>query len=271
MLEAIGQYILVMIGCTLLLFLVHELFRRFVRTTSALFGILLFSFPLWISSMGGWFLAVKTLLMILSILIISLARLGYALINQNALLLQKKIPLWAIYTVLILNIAVALIPDVNAGNYYNAVAGLLLCILVPTPPKGWRIDASRDGHHDLLVDLPLFWCLLYTSWWLNLVYDVWPGIFSRGICLMAVTLIPLVVYKRSDLWLSVRAYTLAFYMVTIAFFDYSIPAIDSIVRPDDNVKILWGVLNLILHTLYAIWWFGRGQRKFKEQRSSGNR
>jgi hypothetical protein len=36
---------------------------------------------------------------------------------------------------------------------------------------------------------------------------------------MVATLIPVVIYKRSDLRLSVRAYTLTFYLITIALFD----------------------------------------------------
>lgn len=80
---------------------------------------------------------------------------------------------------------------------------------------------------------------------------------------MVATLIPVVIYKRSDLRLSVRAYTLTFYLITIALFDYSIPFVDTVVRPDSKVKTLWGVLNLTLLVFYTLWWFGSGQKKFK--------
>jgi hypothetical protein len=261
----IWPYVLTMMCCILLLFIAHELFRRFLRLTTLFFVLACLSFPLWISNLGDWFLVVKTLLMIVAITIISLTRLGYALTNQKVAVLRNSLFLWIIYLALVLNIALALIPDIEVGNYYNALAGLLLCVLVPLPRKGWRIDTSREKHHDLLVDLPILWCLLYVSWWMNLVYDVWPNIFSRGLCLMAVTLVPLVIYRRSDLWLSTRAYTLALYMLAIALFDYSIPSIDSVVKRDDKIKILWGVLNLSFHAVYALWWFRDGRKRFKEQ------
>ncbi len=261
MAASIGGYLLVMAGCTLLLYGIHELFRRFVRSTTAFWVLVLLSCPVWISNLGDWFLVIKTLMMVVAIIIISFTRLRYALANQNEPVARTNILFWLIYLALILNISVALIPDIEIGNYANAFTGLILCLLVPLPPKGWTIDTARSKFHDLLVDLPIVWCLLYVSWWLNLVYDIWPNILSRGICLMVVTLIPLIVYRRSDLWLSIRAYTLAVYMMTIALFDYSIPFIDSVFRRDDTVKMLWGGANLLLIAIYAAWWFVDRRRR----------
>jgi hypothetical protein len=260
MVELIGSYILTVICCTLLLYLVHEIFRKYLKLTTVFLVLSCFSFPLWLANLGSWFLVLKTVLMVLATIIISLARLGYALPEQKGAILRGRMFMWMIYLALVANIAVALIPDVDVGNYCNALAGLLLCILVPPPPNAWTIDTSRYDRHDLMVDLPVTWCLLYVSWWMNLVYDVWPNIFGRGLALMVVTLIPLVVHRRSELWLSTRAYTLAFYMLTIALFDYAIPAIDSVVKSDDTVKIVWGILNLVLLVAYAIWWFGKGRK-----------
>jgi len=76
----------------------------------------------------------------------------YALPDQEAAILRNTLFLWIVYLALVANIAVALIPDVDARNYYNAFAGLLLGILVPLPTDGWRIGTSRHSHHDLLVD-----------------------------------------------------------------------------------------------------------------------
>jgi hypothetical protein len=82
---------------------------------------------------------------------------------------------------------------------------------------------------------------------------------------MVVTFIPLISYKRPDLWLSTRAYTLAFYMLTITFFDYSVPYIDSVVKQQISVITIWGVINLALHIVYAIWWFRGGRKTFREK------
>jgi hypothetical protein len=267
MLIPIGQYILTMICCTALLFFVHDFFRRYLKLTIFFSLLVLLSCPLWFANLGDWFLVVKTVLMILSIIIISFTRLSYAMKSPAMSRMRGATPFWLIYTVLISNILVALIPDIEIGNYYNALAGLILCITVPLPPLGWRIDTTPNKKHDLLADLPIVWCLLYTSWWMNFIYDGWPNIFSRGLCLMAVTFIPLIMYKRSDLWLSIRAYTLAFYMLTITFFDYSVPFIDSVVKQDNKVIIIWGVINLMLHVVYILWWFRGGYKRFKEKYS----
>jgi hypothetical protein len=156
-------------------------------------------------------------------------------------------------------------PDLEIGNYYNAITGLLLCITVPLPPKGWRIDVSRYKNHDLLVDLPIIWCLLYITWWMNFIYGSWPGIFNRGICLVVATLIPVVIYKSADLWLSIRAYTLVFYLLSIALFNYKIPYIDIHLKTLRNLLIFWGILNSIITIIYSSYWFLDGRNKFKEK------
>jgi uncharacterized membrane protein (DUF485 family) len=205
--------------------------------------------------------------MVASIIIVNFSRLGYTFKSHKFPIFKSTVPFWVIYTALILNILLALSPDVEIGNYYNAMAGIVLCITVPRPPKGWGIDRVRYKNHDLLVDLPILWCLLYVSWWMNLIYGSWPTIFNRGICLVTATLIPMIIYKRADLWLSTRAYTLVIYLLSIALFNYSIPYIDTPVRPIRNILILWGVLNIILSSMQALYWFLRGRKKFIEKHS----
>jgi hypothetical protein len=261
----IWQYILAMICCTLVLFLIHEFFRKFLKITSVLFFIALFSFPLWTYNLSDWFLIVKTLLMIVSIIIINFSRLGYSLKNLHLSIFNSNIPFWLIYLALISNILLALSPDVEIGNYFNAITGFLLCITVPLPPKGWRIDIARYKNYDLFVDLPIIWCLLYISWWMNFIYGNWPGIFSRGICLMLVTLIPYIMYKSNDLWLSIRAYTLVLYLLSIAFFDYKIPYLDITIKLTRNLLIAWGILNSIITIAYSLYWFIDGRKNYKKK------
>jgi hypothetical protein len=263
----IWQYILAMICCTIVLFLLHEFFRKFLKITSLLFFIALFSFPLWTYNSKDWFLIAKTLLMIVSIIIINSSRLSYSLKGIHLSIFNGNITFWLIYLALISNILLALSPDFEIGNYYNAVAGFMLCITVPLPPKGWRIDNTRYKNHDLFVDLSIIWCLLYISWWMNFIYGSWPGIFSRGICLMLVTLIPVIIYKSNDLWLSIRAYTLVFYLLSIAFFNYKIPYLDISVKMTRNLLIFWGILNSIIALAYSTYWFTDGRKKYKEKYS----
>jgi len=261
----IWQYILAMICCTLVLFFIHEFFRRFLKITSVLFVLALLSFPWWIKNLNDWFLMAKTLLMVASIIIVNFSRLGYTFKSHKFQIFRSTVPFWVIYLALIFNILLALSPDLEIGNYYNAIAGIILCITVPLPPKGWGIDSVRYKNHDLLVALPIIWCLLYVSWWMNLVYGSWPNIFSRGICLVIATLIPIIIYKSADLWLSTRAYTLVVYLLSIALFNYSIPYIDTPVRTIRKILILWGVLNIIISLTYALFWFLSGRKKILEK------
>jgi hypothetical protein len=261
----IWHYILAMIGCTLILFLIHEFFRKFLKITSFIFFIALFSFPWWKSTYTDWFLIAKTLLMIVSIIIINFARLGNSLKSYNLSIFKSKLPFWFIYLALTSNILLAILPDIEIGNYYNALAGLILCITVPLPPKGWRIDLVKYKNHDLFVDLPILWCLLYFSWWINFIYGSWPEIFNRALCLMFVTFIPIIIYKSTDLWLSIRAYTLVLYLLSIAFFNYSIPYIDTPVRFSRNLLIFWGILNGIAAITYSLYWFVYSRKKYNEK------
>jgi hypothetical protein len=261
----IGYAVLTMIGFTLILYLIHEFFRRFLIITSLIFLIALFSFPCWKSTYTDWFLIAKTLLMIISIIIINIARLGYSFKKFKLSLLQSKLPFWLIYLALTSNILVAFLPDFGIGNYSNALTGLLLCITVPLPPKGWRIDLTRFKNHDLFVDLPILWCLLYFSWWMSFIYGSWPDIFYRAICLMLVTLVPIILYKSTDLWLSIRAYTLVLYLLSIALFDYTIPYIDTAIRFSRDLLISWGILNGITAITYSLFWFVYSRKKYNEK------
>jgi hypothetical protein len=268
MFVAVGEYTLAIVCCTLLLYLLHECIRRYLKLTTAFFLLALLSLPLWSDELNGWFLWLKTALMIISVLIISLARLGHATTGHRLTFLKRSIFLWMIYVALITNIAVALVPDLEIENYFNALTGLLLCILVPLPTDGWRIDTHRYGRNDLLVDLPVLWCLLYGTWWLNFLYDGWPNILGRGVCLIAVTLIPIAIYRRGDLWLSVRAYTLALYMLSIALCDYTVPVLDVAVKSDRQFETMWGIINFILSATYAFWWFAGGRKRFRGRYST---
>jgi hypothetical protein len=259
------QYFFTMLCCILILFFIHEFFRKFLKITSVLFVLVFLSFPWWIKNLDDWFLMAKTLLMVASIIIINFSRLGNTFRNHKFSIFKSALPLWLIYIVLLSNILLALSPDIEKENYFNALAGVILCTIVPLPPKGWRIDSVRYKNNDLLVDLPILWCLLYVSWWMNLVYGSWPGIFNRGICLVIVTLIPIILYRSADLWLSIRAYTLVIYLLSITFFNYSVPYIDTHISPVRKILIGWGVLNSVMCLLFALFWFLRGRKKYIEK------
>lgn len=256
----IWQYVLAMSGYTLLLFFVHEFFRKYLKLTTIIFILMLLSFPLWISNLEGWYIWGKTFLLLIPITIANLIRLSYAIKSDKLSLFKKDMAFWVIYVALFLNILETSIKGLTIGNYYNSVAGIILCITIPFPNKAWRVDTTPGKKHDFLVDLPLFWCLLYITLMANHSYGRWPAAFGMSVCLLSATLITIIVYKGTDLWLSTRAYTLTLYIFLIVCLGYSPPFIVSTIAFNSKVQIIWGIANLVLHVIYALWWFLKGYK-----------
>jgi len=260
----VWQFILAVVAYATSLFFVHEFFRKYLKLSTAFFALTLLTFPLWKDNLGNWFYWAKTLLMLVPVLVVSLIRLSYATSSATLSFLKTRRSLWIVPVVVWLNVLVAIPIDIEIGNYFNAVAGIMLAATIPLPNRRWRIDTTLFKKHDLLVDIPLFWSLLYITWNANLIYGNFPGALGRTACLLLVTIIPAVVYKRNDLWLSTRAYTLAFYLFLNASFGLAYPLIDLPYVTDNKVLVTWGAANLFLHVIYAVWWFWSGRKAYSK-------
>ena len=44
--------------------------------------------------------------------------------------------------------------DFTLGNYFNAFAGILVCVMTERA-EGWRVDRSAGGKADILADTPI--------------------------------------------------------------------------------------------------------------------
>lgn len=260
----VWQVIVAVVAYATSLFFVHEFFRKYLKLSTAFFALTLLTFPLWKDNLGNWFYWAKTLLMIVPVLVVCLIRLSYATSSATLSFLKTRKSFWIVPVVVWLNILVALPIDIEIGNYFNAVAGVVLAATIPFPNRRWRIDTTQYKKHDLLVDIPLFWSLLYITWNANLIYGNFPGALGRTACLLLVTIIPALVYRRNHLWLSTRAYTLAFYLFLNASLGLSYPLIDLSHIPDNRVLVYWGAANLALHITYATWWFWSGRKAYSK-------
>jgi hypothetical protein len=171
--------------------------------------------------------------------------------------LKKKWPLWLLYIVLMLNIAEATMSDFTDGNYFNAIAGLILCITIPLPTKHWRIG-KNDGKNtfaELIADLPLAWCLLYVTWNAAFVYGENTAFFASSVCILLAPEIWMLWHKRTDLWLQARCYTLGVHILIRSSFDIFNPVMNSALWFNADVLYAWGAANMVLHVAYLIFWF----------------
>ena len=157
-----------------------------------------------------------------------------------------------------MNIIEASFKDLALGNYFNGFAGLLLCVSIPLPNKGWRIGNKEDKYFDLIADLPLVWSILYTTWNIAFVYGENPGYIASSLCILAVPIIRCFVNRRTDLWMSARAYTLGVHIFIRATYDIFTPLIDSSSWGNQQLVVIFGVINLLLVVGYTIFWVVSG-------------
>jgi hypothetical protein len=224
------------------------------------FFILAFAtIPLWFINLHSWFRWAKTISVLLPICFVSFVRIaankdGGSKFMQS---LKKKWPLWILYFVLMLNIVEATKTDFEMANYFNAICGIILCITIPLPTKHWRI-AKHDGKRsfgELIADLPLAWCLLYVTWNACFVYAENTSFIASSLCILILPEIWMLTKKRTDLWLQARIYTLALHILIRSSYDVFSPVMNSAAWWNPDVAKYWGLINLVLHGGYLIYWF----------------
>lgn len=222
------------------------------------FILALLSFPLWFLNLHSWFRWMKSISVLIPLCFVSFIRIANdGKHNDKMASLRKMWPLWILYVVLMLNIAEATMSDFGAGNLFNALCGVILCITIPLPTKHWYVG-KNDGKKtfaEIIADLPIAWCLLYTIWNAAFVYGENTGFFASSVCILTVPLIWMFIKKRGDLWLHARMYTLGVHILIRSSYDIFAPIMDSTPWFNENVLYVWGIANLTLHVVYFGYWF----------------
>jgi hypothetical protein len=240
----------------LYLFLEHSREKQGFYTWFSI--IALCSFPLWFLNIDSWFRWAKTISILVPLCFFNYVRMANDGHHKHILAsLRKKWPMWVLYAILILNIAEAMLQDLSAGNHFNAVCGVILCITIPLPTKHWRIG-KNDGKHtfaEVIAELPIAWCLLYVIWNAAFVYGENIAYFASSLCILIVPQIWMFFKKRSDLWLMARVYTLAVHLLIRASYDLFTPVMDSSAWFSESFLYYWGLVNLVLHAMYFMYWF----------------
>ncbi len=262
------QYVVSMTGYIVFLLLLIEGMRRTPRLTAIFWILSLFTFPLWIEQLDGWFRWAKTVsVLIPTALVVGTARLAWHYRENTHAITRFFRGDWVLkvlYAVLFLNIAEATAKDLVTGNYFNFLCGIILCITIPFPRykngvrQYWLI--SKDKPNDLLFYSTAAWNFLYTTWNLAFVYGENTGFFASSFCILIAAELYPVIKKRPELYIIARVYTLAFHILIRANADIFTPLMDSSAWRNESVLYWWGAINLMLHIPFVIWYF----RKKKE-------
>jgi len=252
------SYIVSMSTYMLFLFLFLEYTREKQKFYFWFFIIALISIPLWFINLEGFFRWAKTISVLLPICFVSFVRYANSGKNNDFMpFLRKKWPLWFFYAIVALNIAEATFTDIQMGNIFNALCGVILIITMPMPTKNRWYMAIQDGKNnfaELIAELPIAWCLLYVTWNACFVYAENTMYFASSLCILLIIQVWMLFKKRSDLWLMGRIYTLAIHILIRASFDVFTPVMGSASWFNEDVLYYWGLLNLVLHGLFLVYW-----------------
>ncbi len=248
----VWQYIVTMTSYIILLILAIEFMRKKTKIALIFWILMLFTFPLW--DLEGWFRWAKTLSVMIPIIFLCLAR--YAYLEQKSgqfwESLRRPWVRWTLYGVWFLNIAEATVKDATMGNYWNALAGFLLCVTIPFADKYWEFSKTENG--DLHAYTTVAYNFLYTTWNMCFVYGESPVFFFSTVCiLLAAELYP-IIKKRPELYVISRAYTLAIHLLIRACLPALFPAMMN-AQAFSNPQILkyWGMMNGLLCIPFVFW------------------
>lgn len=258
--------LVILLGMTVysfILFVAHEFFRRNLKAATVFFFLTLLTFPLWFGNIDGLFMWGKTILILIPLCFVNIVRLNNRIGHEGRPSLQKVWPLAIVYVALNANIIEASLTDLSVGSWFNFFAGILLCLTIPLPKKAWKID-KKDKYADIVAELPLTWSLLYTTWNACFLYAERPEMLAATLCILIAPLACVFFNKRADLWFSARAYTLGLHLFIRAIGgDVFTPIMNSEGWYNSDVVVYWGILNLILHGAYTIWYFTKGKKSTK--------
>ncbi|BDY05250.1 DUF5692 family protein [Ferrimonas sp. YFM] len=229
-----------------------EVFRRYRYLGFAFIVGSLCTFPLWAENRDTWFEWAKIFSVLVPMVVVSLMRIAVYEKKQGPFweIFKKPWTLWFLFFILALNITEASIHDWQLGNPWNALSGFCLVLTIPFVGKFWRVEDKTCG--DLIVDFPLGWCFLYTTWNAAFLFGCIPDEFAGGLAiLIACELYS--VFGRHDLYIMGRIYTLAIFVVQLGLTDV-FPFMDSSAWANPELATWWGIINLALSVAYVFWY-----------------
>ncbi len=246
-------FVSIVILYTFSLIVFHEFCRRKISYSILVLVIYALSLPLWLGELADWFRISKTISMLVPVLFLAVARYAYQKHSNNYFLalLRKKWLMSFFYFMTLLNILEATAKDFTSLNYANALCGIVLIITLARA-NNWRI--KNNEKNDILVNMPMAWCLLYSTWNLAFVYAERPDYLAHSFCLLLAPIIYATIFKRADLWMSARVYTLVLGLAIKGTYDFITPLINTFHLENDFAIFIWGGINLFIAAVYFIYW-----------------
>ena len=267
------QFGLSMVAYICILLLMVEIMRKNNRLAFIFWIASLFTFPLWIKNLDGWFRWVKTLSVLLpTAFIVGFGRMAnYGDRGGFWKFFKKDWILWAVYGVLFLNIAEATFKDLQTNNIPNAIVGIILCISIPLvyakgQKKAWVFSKEKPG--DLLAYTSPFWNFLYTTWNLAFVFGESPIFFASSFCILFAAEVYPILKKRPELYVTARIYTLATHLLLRATYDVFTPVMDSSNWYSETVHEYWGWVNLLIAIPFTITWIKNVKKRRSEMQDA---
>ena len=246
-------YILIYI---LILYTFHELMRRNIKLALAICILSLLTIPFWGNNLSSPFRIAKTLSVIFPTLFLTLCR--YSEKYATLKFLQKPWTSIAFFMIIGINILEASLTDLFVTkNILNGLCGLILCITMPLPKNNWLISIEGNKYTNIIVNnISIAWIFLYTVWDICFVYGENYLFVLSTVSVLLAPFIRALINNRKDLWVSARAYTLFFHLLTRA----SLGDIFSNLMNSSNlynVKFLnyFSYINFTLHIIFLIWYY----------------
>lgn len=243
--EFLGSCILYT-GCGLL---IHELTRRFPRTSFAFYLLLPFLLlPLWIHFDHDWFIWGK-------IYLVSIGA-SWCIFFRFSRIKSKKWPYYVCYLLLFANMIEPTSRLLLSGTILGALNGaacLLLAVLLP-PPKAFSIDTEK--YHDLLWDAPYLFIFSYFAWQFIFIYASFPYMLTQQIFILLPPLIT-TLYNRK-LFMQCRVMTFAAFMIigfSSPFFAnqvYEVPRNETLAFTLSALFAIWTLIYFLIITFQKI-------------------
>lgn len=202
----------------------------------------------WESGFSHWFLITKSLTSVVGVALMNVFRQeGWYTINTHLIVVG----------LLTLNIAEALIREVQIGFFANAITSIGLILTLPFTPSMQtinRLSIQTQETHCFVFPLHVSWILMYTSWNACFVFGD-----NMSILTMLILVPPIIMmYFDIELWLSGRVLLLFIHLILrttqiVWIYRPGHSTLTPVVGTISNSKwvaCIWGRINLLVMCVY---------------------
>lgn len=159
----------------------------------------------------------------------------------------------AMSTILAINMIEAIIKDIFNANYFNALSGIILVLLIPCNLPTNVTTTITNGW--IPFNLSPVWIVIYTTW--NAAFSYTENFpWTTRLILIPPLLISIIC--GPEYWFCARTYSIFLHptMCMIQLTKYYVPGKTSLTPPinsvvhNSSVAIRWGILNAIMSVVY---------------------